>query len=513
MSRQKFSTRIIQDELCIERRVEPCALVIFGASGDLTERKLIPSLFHLYESGLLPKDFFILGVGRTPLSDASFQKKVEESLDRYAKFGPLQKARRDAFILRFHYHASDYSDIGSYPALAERIRTLDTKYGTKGNRIFYLSTPPTVGGDIVQGLGQAGLEKETAGWSRIIVEKPFGNDLRTAQSLNIGITKIFSEKQIYRIDHYLGKETVQNILIFRFANAIFEPIWNRNLIDHVQITAAESIGIEHRAGYYERSGALRDMFQNHLLQLVCLIAMEPPSSFDAESIRDERTKVMRSLHPLKIGDLDKTAIRGQYGPGIFEDKNVPGYRSEPNVDPSSATETFAALKIGIDNWRWKDVPFYVRTGKRMPERSTEISIQFKHTPFSLFKDVKPESFSPNILTVRVQPDEGITLQLHTKHPGPKLCMSVVQMDFLYEESFGIVPPESYERLILDCMAGDQTLFARNDWVELSWAYLDPLLEHWKNTPPADFPNYPAGTWGPEAADRLIEADGRRWKNS
>ena len=496
----------VHDEFCIERTASPCGVVLFGASGDLAARKLIPSLYHLFQSGLLSERFYVLGVARTPMDDAGFRNKVQESLDRFAKFGPVHRADWDRFEKQFHYLTGGYDDPATYKKLAGLLDELDRTHGTGGNRVFYLSTPPDVYGPVVARLGEAGLNR--AGAAKVVIEKPFGRDLESAKALSREIAGVFREDQVYRIDHYLGKETVQNVLILRFANLLFEPVWNRNYVDHVQITVAESDGVGYRAGYYERSGALRDMAQNHMLQLLCLIAMEPPSAFNAEEIREEKTKVMRAVRPIR--DASKVAVRGQYSAGEIEGKAVPGYRQEKGVAPGSRTETFFAFKTFVDNWRWQDVPFYLRTGKRLPRKVSEIDIRFKRVPHLVFDGIPVESLSPNALILRIQPDEGVSLRFETKHPGPKLCMSSVDMDFAYRESFGMAPPEAYERLLLDCMSGDQTLFARRDWVELSWAYLASVQKQWESSD-SPLSSYAAGSWGPEEAERLIGSDGRRWR--
>jgi glucose-6-phosphate 1-dehydrogenase len=509
----------VQERFCVETRPDPCGLAVFGASGDLAERKLFPSLFNLHRSGLLPSAFFVAGVGRTPLTDDAFRARVEAAV--LARARPLPSAPGEtpvpppsaadarAFAARFRYLSGDYAD----PALHRRLGALlaeeDRAHGTRGNRLYYLSVPPSVFGPAVAALGEAGLSRQRAeglGWARLVIEKPFGRDLASARELTALVRKSFDEEQTYRIDHYLGKETVQSILVLRFANILFEPVWNREYVDHVQITAAEELGVGHRAGYYEQAGVLRDMFQNHLLQLLCVTAMEPPASFDAERVRDEKAAVLRAVPPIDFG----SAVRGQYGPGAVDGAAVPGYRQEPGVAPDSRTDTFAALRLSVDNPRWRGVPFYLRSGKRLPRRATEIAVQFKHVPRLLFHPLRPEDLAANLLVLRIQPEEGICLRFETKHPGPKLCMSSVSMDFNYESSFG-EPPEAYERLFLDCMAGDRTLFLRSDSVDLSWSLLDPLVRHWDAAPPPEL--YPAGSEGPVAAATLLTRDGRSWREA
>jgi len=493
----------------LARRPDPCVVVIFGASGDLTKRKLLPALFHLEQSGMLPKEFAVVGVARRPLGD-SFAQDMREGIvsgggvdEKDAKLGP--------FIDRVKYHAMNFDDDGGYEQLKTTLAGLDQKYGTKGNRLFYLATSPEYFADIVNRLGAHGMNTPPQGadWARAIIEKPFGHDLDSARALNDDVNKVFSEQQIFRIDHYLGKETVQNILVFRFANGIFENVWNRNYIDHVQITAAEEIGIEGRGPFYEQAGALRDVVQNHIMQLMSFVAMEPPGSFDAEQVRIEKMKVWRAIKPIPVSD----AARGQYGPGTVAGEKVIGYREEDRVDGDSQTETFAALKMEIENWRWAGVPFYVRAGKRLAKRSTEITIQFKQPPMRMFHENQANcGIEPNIISMRIQPDEGIALRFGAKVPGPSMNICPVKMDFSYAAAFGVSSANGYERLLLDAMLGDATLFAHRDGVEATWALMTPILEAWKMRHKR-FPNYDAGTWGPEVADDLIERDGRKWKNT
>jgi glucose-6-phosphate 1-dehydrogenase len=497
-----------KEELCLfEQVASPCGIIIFGASGDLTHRKLLPSLFTLAQENLLPKQFYILGVARSSMSDAAFQAKALESLGSSGT-----PAARAEFVKHCGYLSGEYDDSKTYDALKGRLTRLDQTYETAGRHLFYLSTPPTLYALVAGRLGGSGLAEspKNDSWVRIVLEKPFGSSLETAVQLNVALRKVFQENQIYRIDHYLGKETVQNILMFRFANAIYEAVWNKHYIDHVQITAAESDGVEHRAGYYEQAGALRDMFQNHLFQLLSLVAMESPASMAADAVRDEKSKVLSSLCFPKGSEWTDGAVRGQYVAGLLNGKNVADYRQEPGVQPTSTTETFAALKVQIDNWRWHGVPFYLRSGKRMKTRTTDIRVVFKHVPTSVFQPLLADQISPNILHFRIQPDEGIALRFEAKHPGPKFCMSSVTMHFDYEEAFGVRPPEAYARLFHDVMIGDQTLFSRQDWLESSWRFMDPILERWKNEKQNGLAFYPAGSWGPAEAEQMLEKDGRRW---
>lgn len=509
---------------------ESSALIIFGATGDLTQRKLIPALFHLFQGWLLPDRWYVLGVGRKEMTEEQFRGMVRKSLDGASRMGQIPTAVWETFRKNFHYTPiKDFENPKEYSALEKQLCDFDQIHKIGGNRIFYLATPPGLYSKIVCQLGIAGLsgqgqkkaydpsktkkkpllKKKSA--VRLIVEKPFGTDLDSAQALNEEIREVFGEEQLYRIDHYLGKEAVQNMLFLRFANAIFEPIWNRRFIDHVQITAAETLGIENRAGYYEEAGALRDMFQNHLFQLLCLVAMEAPTGFQADRIRDEKIKVLRSVRPINLEQIDQCAIRGQYGEGLIEGKPVVDYREEPGVAKNSRTETFAALKLYIDNWRWQGVPFYLRSGKRLAKKSTEIVIVFKEVPHLLFNPMIPGKIESNTLVLSVQPTEGISLTFQAKYPGPKFSVGRVTMDFNYRGAFQSDSPDAYERLLLDCMAGDQMLFSRGDWIELSWELLMPLLDHWKKTPAPCFPNYPSGSFGPKEADELIKKDGRSWR--
>ncbi len=500
---------ITHDRLCVEKAVDPCGVVIFGASGDLTQRKLLPALFNLYRSKLLPKGFYVIGFARSSWEDARFR---EEALAALKKVQPKATEYQD-FLSHLYYQAGDYHGQASLKALAERLRQLDEKHQSGGNVIFYLATPPSLYCDLVRGLRAAGLVRpplDSKSWTRAIIEKPFGHNLESARALSKEVHQALDETQIYLIDHYLGKETVQNILFLRFANAIFEPLWNRRYIDHIQITVAEKLGVEHRAGYYEQAGVLRDVFQNHMFQLLSLVAMEPPVRFDASYYRDEKVKVLKSIRPLPPKRIQEFACRGQYGEGEIEGVKVPAYRAEEGILPTSRIETFAALKLYIDNWRWQGVPFYLRSGKRLKSHKTEIAVQFKSVPHSMFETLGIDQFPPNVLSLRIQPDEGISLNFEGKHPGPKFCMATIRLEFAYRDIFNEVAPESYERLLLDCMQGDQTLFVREDMVNLSWSLLGNLLDFWNKD--SELEVYPAGSWGPLCSNRLIEKDNRSWRN-
>jgi glucose-6-phosphate 1-dehydrogenase len=481
---------------------ERFTLVIFGASGDLTRRKLIPALWSLYQGRTLPEPFSIIAIARGAVTSEGFRMKMRAAVAEFARVQPPSEQVWERFAASLTYCAGDPKD----PALYGRLAGLLEGHP---NRLFYCATPPSLYPDIVTNLGEAGLSRTLKGWTRVIVEKPFGRDLESAQALNALISRFFRERQVYRIDHYLGKETVQNILVVRFANGIFEPLWNRQHVDHVQITVGEAIGVESRGAYYEEAGALRDMVQNHMLQLLCLIAMEPPVTFDADPVRDEKNKVMRALRPIDEAAVDEVAVRGQYGPGYPAGERVPGYRDEAGVRAESATETYAALKLFVDNWRWAGVPFYLRTGKRLPKRVSEIAIAFRRTPHLIFRR-DPAGVNPNTLVLRIQPDEGISLTVEAKTPGPELRLRPVTMDFRYGAVFGGETPEAYERLLLDAIHGDATLYARGDWVEHAWAALEPVLRAWSVGEPK-LPPYDAGSWGPAEADVFIERDGRKWR--
>ncbi len=491
---------------------DPFALVIFGASGDLTKRKLVPALWGLFQGRVLPEPFVIIGVARSEMSHEAFRERMREAVAEFARVQPPASHVWNRFASSLYYCAGSPADPVLYERLGALLKELEKDTDTGGNRLFYCATPPSLYPQIVTRLGTSGLHRQSAGWSRIIIEKPFGRDLASARELNRIVSAVFREDQVYRIDHYLGKETVQNILVFRFANGIFEPLWNRNHVNHVQITVAESLGVEARGAYYEEAGALRDMIQNHILQLLCLVAMEPPVTFDASPVRDEKTKVLRAIRPIHPDQVDQVAVRGQYGPGFLDGQRVPGYRSEPAVSPDSRTETFAALRLHVDNFRWAGVPFYLRTGKRLPKRASEIAIQFWGTPHLLFRRTNPsDRIEPNLLVLRIQPDEGMALTFGAKLPGPEINIRSVTMDFRYGASFGGEPPEAYERLLLDALRGDATLYARGDWVDVAWEMLTPVLEAWGEGLAPKFPNYEAGTWGPPEADAFIEREGRQWR--
>lgn len=491
---------------------DPCAIVIFGAGGDLTKRKLIPALYNLANSKLLSQNFAIVGFARGDSDSESFRQKMSQEIHKFAT-GPVEPEIWNWFARRLYFIPGDFQDASAYKRLQTQLGQVDQEHQTRGNYLYYLATAPSFFAEVVKRLGAARMSQEEDGhWRRLIVEKPFGRDLDSALALNNEIKQVLEEKQIYRIDHYLGKETVQNILAFRFANGIFEPIWNRRYVDHVQITVAESVGVEQRGGYYEEAGALRDMVPNHIFQLVTLTAMEPPISFEADAVRDEQAKILRAIQPLRPEDVLHKTVRGQYGEGTVEGKQAAVYRSEPSVSPTSTTETFVALKLLIDNWRWADVPFYMRTGKRMPKRITEIAIQFKRAPFVLFRQTPVERLAPNLLVLNIQPDEGISLRFEAKQPGPIVRLGAVNMTFCYTDYFGSVPTTGYERLLYDAMIGDATLFQRADMVETAWSVVTPILDVWKALPPRSFPNYGAGTWGPQEANDLMERDGRHWRN-
>jgi glucose-6-phosphate 1-dehydrogenase len=496
----------LHDGLRIEPTPGATTLVIFGASGDLTRRKLLPAIYRLSRGQRLPARFSVIGVGRTALSDQQFRDQFTESLRDYA--GVTESGDEVAVSLaqRLRYVSGATDDPALYRRLAELLRPADGPDGV----LYYFAIPPSAYPTVVEHLGAAGLSAPSSehGWRRIVVEKPFGTDLASARHLNHAIHRHFEEPQVFRIDHYLGKETVQNLLVFRFANGMFEPIWNRRYIDHVQITAAETVGVERRAGYYEATGALRDMVQNHLMQLLTLVAMEPPIAFTAESVRDRKMDALLSVQPIA------GVVRGQYGPGWVNGTEVPGYRQEPGVDPASRTETFVGVRLHLDSWRWAGVPFYLRTGKRLPKRTTEIAIQFRRPPLEIFRKVTSAPVSPNLLIVNVQPDEGISIRFEAKLPGTRMQLAPVRMNFRYGHAFGGAVPEAYETLLLDAMLGDATLFARNDFVEASWSLITPVHEAWASAPAAPdaaVAEYEAGDWGPAAACALIERDGRRWR--
>jgi len=492
------------------RPAGPCAIVIFGASGDLTRRKLLPALCNLAAAKMLPSQFAIIGFAFDALTTESFRQQLSEGIKTFAT-SPVDEKVWAWFLERTYFVQGDFKDPAAYERLRAQIEQVDREHGTAGNRLFYMAVAPDFIAGIIGELGKTGLAHEENGlWSRSIIEKPFGHDLDSARKLNADIKQVLQEQQIYRIDHYLGKETVQNIMVFRFGNSIFEPIWNRHYIDHVQITAAETVGVEHRGGYYEKAGALRDMVPNHLFQLVSLTAMEAPVSFDADAVRQKQVEILHSVQPPLPEDVLKNAVRGQYGEGTTDDERLPAYRSEPNVAPDSNTDTFVAAKLLIDNWRWADVPFYLRTGKRLAKRETEITIQFRRTPFVLFRNTPVKHLQTNRLHIRIQPDEGICLSFGAKVPGPVMKIGLVNMDFDYVQYFARAPSTGYEWLLYDCMVGDATLFQRADMVEAGWQIIQPVLDVWGALPPRNFPNYAAGTWGPAEADELMARDGREW---
>jgi glucose-6-phosphate 1-dehydrogenase len=495
------------------RTIDPCIIVIFGATGDLTGRKLSPALYNLGREGMLPANFATVGFARREKTDAQFREEIKKDISTFSRVKPIDETFWKNFEQKLFYHKSEFDDDQGYKALDSLLKDLDTKLGTRGNRVFYLSVQPKFFPMIIEKLKKHGLiydHGDPGKWSRVIIEKPFGHDLESAEELQKEISKYLDESQTYRIDHYLGKETVQNILVFRFANSIFEPMWNYKHIDHVQITVAEEIGIGSRGHFYEEEGLLRDVLQNHMMQLLSLVAMEPPVSLSGSAIRDEKVKVVQAIRPLSTDDFMNTAIRGQYGPGFIDGKEVIGYRQEKDVSPNSNIETYTALRLFIDNWRWAGVPFYLRGGKRLPKRGTEIAIIFKDAPGVLFQQGN-KRHDPNLLAIRIQPDEGISLRINCKVPGPSSPIQPVKMDFRYGSYFGGSPPEAYERLIWDCMQGDSTLFARSDEVAASWKIFTPLLKYWAANAPVGFPNYASGTWGPKKADEMIQRDNRSWR--
>ena len=504
----------------IERTPAPCVFVIFGATGDLTRRKLIPALYNLAVSRLLPPGMSIVGFSLTEMSDDQFRATMRDAVSEFSRRKPIDEAVWADFASRLHYVSGRFEVNADFVRLREKLEQIDRTNGTHGNRIYYLAIPPSAVRSVNDNLAAAGMvaSEGAANQTRIVVEKPFGRDLPSAEALNTDLHRVFSERQIFRIDHYLGKETVQNLVAMRFGNAIFEPLWNRNHIDHMQITAAEDIGVEGRGKFYEEAGASRDIVQNHLLQLLMVAAMEPPVAFTADEVRDEKVKVLRALKPILGADVDRRTVRGQYGPGNFGGKPVPGYRQEPNVSPTSHVETFVAMCLEIDNWRFAGVPIYIRAGKRLPKRTTEISVHFKNVPHALLahdrlgsSPAEGSAVEPDVLAIRIQPDEGIGLRFVAKVPGPSMTLRPVTMDFRYGSTFGGSGPEAYERLILDALLGDPTLFARADEVTAAWRFMTPILEAWEKSAPPEFPNYAAGTWGPRAANELVERDGRAWR--
>jgi glucose-6-phosphate 1-dehydrogenase len=513
-------TNALSEGLRQGRMPLPCVVVIFGATGDLTKRKLVPGLYALAADGLVPPGFSIVGAGRTEQSTDEFRNAMRDAVAKYGRV-PLRDDVWNVFADGLRYCSYDLDQEGGLDALHDTLAELDRERGTGGNRIFYFSIPPSGFAPLAERLGAEGLSHSDNGFRRMVVEKPFGRDLASARDLNRQLHVAFAEEQIFRIDHYLGKETVQNILVFRFANGIFEPLWNRQYIDHVQITVAENIGLEGRGEYYEESGALRDIIQNHVMQLMAIVGMEAPSNFHAETVRDEKVKLLRAVRPIHPDDALSHTVRGEYGPGWIDGESVPGYREEVGVRDGSVRETFVAMKVDIDNWRWAGTPFYLRTGKRLPKRATEIAIQFRRVPHSPFGGniatpsglLPRDSIDPNLLILRIQPDEGITLRFSAKVPGQSMRIRTVNMDFLYGSAFLKDSPEAYERLLLDCMLGDPTLFAREDEVEEAWRFCTAILDGWRAHPPAkdDFPNYEAGTWGPQSSREFMARDGRQWR--
>ena len=497
-----------QDRLRFERKMPECAMVIFGANGDLTKRKLMPALYSLaYERRLSP-NFAVLGISRTSMSHEQFREKMRDAVEHFQERSEFDAAVWDSFARGLYYMAGDVGEDKCYTDMARCLEEIERDRRTAGNVLFYLSTQPSQYAEAALGIGKAGLAKGN-GWRRIVVEKPFGHDLKSARELSNKLHEVFPESEVYRIDHYLGKETVQNILAFRFGNGIFEPLWNRRYVNHVQITAAESIGVEGRGAYYQEAGALRDMIQNHLLQVMATIAMEPSAAFDPDSVRDERAKLLRSIHIMKPEEVPANAVAGQYGPARIGGKDVPGFRQEKGVDPNSQTDTYAAVTFFVDNWRWAGIPFYLRSGKHLPKRVSEIAIEFNSAPHTLF-DTDDDIPGANLLILRIQPEEGISLKFLSKRPGAGMMLRPVSMDFNYGSSFGERSPSAYETLLLDAIIGDATLYTRQDMVEASWAAVEPILEVWSHTH-FEFPNYPAGSWGPPEADDMLARRGHAWR--
>jgi glucose-6-phosphate 1-dehydrogenase len=511
-STPKAEVNSLREGLRLERVPDPNTLVLFGAAGDLAHRKVIPALYQLWRTNLLPHEFVVLAIGRRSYTDDTLRAEFRASLEKYSRVLPLDESAWRSFSSRIRYQRMDFDDGAGYDELVTTLEAIDKEQITPGHRLYYLATQPSAFAEIVAQIGRVGLDHEhhDGGWRRIVIEKPFGHDLNSAIRLNREVGKVFRESQVYRIDHYLGKETVRNLLVFRFGNGIFEPIWNRRHIDHVQITVAESIGVENRGAFYEETGASRDFLQNHLLQLMSLVAMEPPATFEADALRDEKVKVIRAIAELSPDEIRTDVVRGQYGPGWVSGKPVVAYREEPEVNPESETETFVAARFEVDDWRWSGVPFYLRTGKRLPKRSSEIAIQFKEVPHRLFRDSSSEP-DPNLLAIRIQPDEGIMLRFGAKVPGLGIDVRSVTMDFTYGSAFTVDSPDAYETLILDALLGDASLFTRADEVEGAWARVTPIIDTWADEDAPAFPNYEAGSWGPDAADELLAREGRKWR--
>jgi glucose-6-phosphate 1-dehydrogenase len=489
---------------------DPGIMVIFGATGDLTKRKLVPALCNLAADGLLSKQFAVIGFAANDFTTESFRSMLTQEIPKYVS-SPIDPKIWNWLIERVYYVKGDFEDPAAYKRLEQQIGDADKAHNAQGNKFFYLAVAPRFFSPIVNKLGECCLSEQKGHWARVIVEKPFGHDLASAIQLNKELKKVLSENQIYRIDHYLGKETVQNLMVFRFSNNIIEPLWNRNYVDHVQITAAETVGVEHRGGFYETAGALRDMVPNHLFQLLTMTAMEPPISFDADEVRNKQAEVLHAIQPLDPEDVLTSTVRGQYAEGAVDGQRVQGYRDEPDVAPDSHTQTFVAVKLLIDNWRWAGVPFYLRTGKRLAQRATEIVIQFRRTPFVLFRNTAVKNLETNRLVIHIQPQEGISLSFGAKVPGSIMKLGLVNMDFDYAHYFGVEHSTGYERLLRDCMAGDATLFQRADMVEAGWSVIQPILDVWQALPARGFPNYAAGSWGPSEADELLQRDGRAWR--
>jgi glucose-6-phosphate 1-dehydrogenase len=488
---------------------ESCVLIIFGASGDLTRRKLIPALYDLACIGCMNPTFDVLGIGRTPMTSEEFRVRMHGAATVSKEARDFTEEQWSDFEKRLFYLVGDPNDRDFYPRLGAQLEQMRAA-GSSGNHLFYVSTPASIAHPIIEGLA-AGLNRNPHGWSRIVLEKSFGRDLNSARELNATVLHTFAERDVYRIDHYLGKETVQNMLVFRFSNSLFEPVWNRNYIDYVEITAAETVGVENRASFYEETGALRDMVANHLLQLLALTAMEPPIAFDADAVREQKVQVFRSIRPMTKDEVARRTVRGQYGPGEVDDQRVPGYRQEPHVNPNLSTETYVAVEFHLDNWRWAGVPFYVRTGKRLARQATEVRVHLKRTPQALFARTPDEQVEPNVVVISIQPDEGIVLQFGAKKPGGQMQVVPVQANFSYRTAFGGNTPVAYQTLLLDAMRGDPTLFTRGDEIEAEWSIITPIEEAWAPLPAPDFPNYPAGSEGPRAADELIQEELRGWR--